>query len=182
MALPSTLYRFRLNLSDVDRDVYKELDLRVAMHPSESQPFLLTRIIAYALNEQDGLEFAPGGLSDAEIPCISVPGVHGGVALWIEIGNPSARKLHKASKAAERLKVYTYKDPLNLLREIQANKIHDVENIEIYSLGPKFLENLAATLGRDNRWSVIHTDGSLSITVNDVTEQGELVRHSILPK
>ena len=60
MALTSTLYRFQIKLSDIDRNVYEEIELRVAMHPSESIPFLLTRVIAYALNLQEGLAFTQG--------------------------------------------------------------------------------------------------------------------------
>ncbi len=50
MSQGTVLYRFRLHLSDVDRSVYEELDFRLALHPSESLAFLLTRMLAYALN------------------------------------------------------------------------------------------------------------------------------------
>src|SRR5258707_1232333 len=97
MAQLATLYRFRIELSDVDRGVYQPLDFRVAMHPSESPLFLVTRILAFALNTQEGLEFTPTGLSDPDEPCLRIANPRGGLSLWIEIGNPSARKLHKAA-------------------------------------------------------------------------------------
>jgi uncharacterized protein YaeQ len=136
-------------------------------------------MLAFALNDQDGLEFAPGGLSDSDIPCISAPRIHGGIRLWIEIGNPSARKLHKAAKASEIVKIYTYKDPEALLKDIRSNKVHNVEHIEIYSLAHKFLEKLGSTLVRDNKWTLVHTDGSLTLTALDKTEQTELLRHQV---
>jgi uncharacterized protein YaeQ len=68
MALASTLYRFRIDLSDVDRGVYETLDFRIAQHPSETTTYLLTRVLAYALNTQPGLEFSSGGLSDPDAP------------------------------------------------------------------------------------------------------------------
>ena len=46
MALGATVHRFQIDLSDVDRGVYEALDLRVARHPSESVPYLLTRTLA----------------------------------------------------------------------------------------------------------------------------------------
>jgi uncharacterized protein YaeQ len=106
-----TLYRFRIELSDLDRSVYDSLDFRVAMHPSETNDFLITRVLAYALNWQEGLEFSAGGLHEAEEPAMKVAGRHGTTALSIEIGNPSAKRLHKNAKAADAIKVYTYKDP-----------------------------------------------------------------------
>lgn len=174
MALPSTLFRFRIALSDIDRGVYQSLDFRVAMHPSEIPLYLVTRVLAYALNTQDDLEFHPGGLSDPDEPCLRVTDPRGGFSLWIEIGNPSARKLHKAAKISKMVRVYTYKNPQNLLREIAAENVHRAREIEIFALEPKFLETLASRLERDNEWTVIHTDGSLTVDVGGASEHGEI--------
>jgi uncharacterized protein YaeQ len=147
------------------------------MHPSEVPPFLLTRVIAYALNTQDGLEFAPGGLSDPDEPCLRSKDLNGNLKLWIEVGNPSAKKLHKASKAAPQVKVYTYKDPLHLLREIAANQVHRADQIGIFSLESAFLDRLSLILEKDNRWGLMHNEGSLLVTSGSDTIEGELHRH-----
>jgi uncharacterized protein YaeQ len=179
MAHPSTLYRFQINLSDVDLGVYKTLDLRMAMHPSESHAYLLTRLIAYALNDREFLEFSPEGLSDPDAPALHVTTPHGEILLWIEIGNPSARKLHKASKAARQVKVYTYKDPEPLLKEIRENKVYHAESIEIFSLDAKFLEKLAGRIERKNVWGIIHQEGELNVSVGDIAEVSELRKHEV---
>jgi uncharacterized protein YaeQ len=49
VALSSTIYNFDIDLSDSDRSVYESLPLRVARHPSESEEYLVTRVLAYAL-------------------------------------------------------------------------------------------------------------------------------------
>jgi uncharacterized protein YaeQ len=179
MGHPSTLYRFRISLSDVDRSMYEPLDFRAAMHPSEVSDYLLTRVLAYALNFQPGLEFAPGGLSNPDEPGISVSSPNGGYDLWIEIGNVSPRKLHKAAKASRVLKVYTYKDAAHLIREISANQVHRAGEIEIYSFPQEFLSRLAATLKRDNEWSLTHTEGSLILDANGETLQAEVSGHRV---
>ena len=178
MAPPSTLYRFRIELSDVDRSVYDTLDFRVALHPSESLQFLLTRVLAFALNFQEGLEFTPGGLGNPDEPCIRIPDAQGGYQLCIEIGNPSTRKLHKAAKASKKVKVYTYKDAEHLLREIAADAVYQADRIEIYSIPYKFLDRLALTLQKDNSWSIIHTDGSVTVSAGEISEQCEILRHT----
>ncbi|MBC7693566.1 MAG: YaeQ family protein [Methylotenera sp.] len=178
MAPPSTLYRFRIDVSDVDRSVYDTLDFRVAMHPSESMPFLLTRVLAFALNTQEGLEFTPGGLGNPDEPCIRIAGAQGGYQLCIEIGNPSTRKLHKAAKASKLVKVYTYKDAEHLLREIAADSVYQADRIEVYSIPMKFLERLAQSMQKDNSWSLIHTDGSVTVSSGDHSEQCEIQRHT----
>ncbi|MGZ3712301.1 MAG: YaeQ family protein, partial [Bdellovibrionota bacterium] len=36
MSVGTSLYRFQINLSDIDRGHYDQLDFRMAMHPSET--------------------------------------------------------------------------------------------------------------------------------------------------
>lgn len=172
-----TLYRFRIELSDLERNVYDSLDFRVAMHPSETTDFLLTRVIAFALCYQERLEFAAEGLSDPDQPALRVPGDHGSIALWIEIGNPAARKLHKAAKAAAAVKVFTYKDPRAFVSDVQSHgSVHRADEIEVYAIAPKFLEAVAKHLERDNRWSLLHQEGVLTLSSDSFSETTELKR------
>ena len=46
MALTATIHTFDISLSDVDRGCYETLALRVARHPSESEEYLVTRVLA----------------------------------------------------------------------------------------------------------------------------------------
>jgi uncharacterized protein YaeQ len=178
MANPSTLYRFKITVSDVERGFYGDIDFRAAMHPSETEPYLLTRVIAYALHYESGLEFSPG-LSTSEEPAIQLKDANG-IAQWIEIGNPSPRKLHKASKAARSVWVYTYKDPENLKKEAAGEKIHRAEEIRVFALSEAFLSELAQVLKRDNQWGLIRNDGELVITVGNDVISGTLVTHRVV--
>ena len=178
MAQPSILHRFQIDLSDIDRSLYKAFDFRMARHPSESNPYLLTRLFAFLLNDQEYLEFSTGGLSDPEAPAIRAATPYGEILLWIEIANPSARKLHKAAKSARQVKVYTYKDVGPLLEDIRGSKVHRAESIGIYSLDAKFLEDLAPRLERTNKWSLVHQEGSLTVSIGDWSVATELTRHA----
>lgn len=179
MALNSTIFRFTIDLSDVDRSLYEAFEIRVACHPSESAPFLLTRVLAYALNWQEGIEFSPG-ISSPEDAAIYVKDLTGSILLWIDIGSPSAKRLHKASKAAKAVKIYTHRDPKIIFDEAKGQEIHKANSIEIFSLSPKFISELEQTLERDNRWALLRDDGEVSITVKNQTVHGELTQ-SFLP-
>lgn len=179
MALTATLYRFTIEVSDITRGNYETLDLRVAMHPSESMPYFVTRVLAYVLNSTEGLEFSSGGLSDTEVPAMALLGRHGSTDLVIEIGSPTARRLHKTMKSCDRLKVYTYKNIESLLAEVRAEKVHKAEEIEFFALDPKFLEDLAARLKKDNRWSILHDEGQLTVYVGEGSFITEVVKRSI---
>ncbi len=175
----TTLYRFRIDLSDVDRGVYETFDLRVPMHPSEAMPYLLTRILAYALNFCEGIEFSPGGLSDPDLPCIRANSLTGETILWIEVGNPSARKVHRAAKAAKKVKVYTYKDTTSMLVELRSTPIHRSSEIELYSFASSFLKKLEGMLSRDNRWTLMAMDGAVTVSLGNDSIVGEIIRHQL---
>ncbi len=108
MALTATMWRFEINLSDTDRGVYAALDLRVAQHPSESERFMVARVIARCLEHAEGLEFGRGVSSDEE-PAIAGRDLTGVLHTWIDVGAPSVTRLHKASKTGARVAVYTWK-------------------------------------------------------------------------
>jgi len=179
MALTVTLYKFQIELSDIGRGIYETLEFRVAQHPSEALPYMLTRVLAFALNTTEGLAFAPTGLHDPDAAAISLTDARGDVQVLIEIGSPSARKLHKATKTAKTVKVYTYKNPENLLEEVRAEKVHRAEDIEFYSLSANFLTELGDQLKRDNRWALLVDDGGLSVQIGDWSISGELTTHRL---
>lgn len=180
MALPSKLYRFKIELSDLEKGAYESLDFRAAQHPSESLTYLLTRVLAYTLSYEEGLEFSPGGLADPDSPCLRVLNPGGHPKIWIEIGNPSARKIHKASKAADKVKIYTYKDPQVLLNELNSEPIHHKEELEIFSLAADFLVQLESQLKKDNKWTVINMDGAIMVNGEGFDLQCEIKRHSLV--
>lgn len=178
MALGATMYRFQIELSDVGRGVYESLDLRVAQHPSENDRRMLARVLGYALQYDEGIEFGRG-VSTAEDPTIWVKDLRGDLKSWIEVGQPSADRLHRASKLGALTVVYTYADPSMLLRELERAVIHRREEIEIWELLRELLDALESGLGRHERWSLTVNDGTLYVTRGDTTLEGELVRHAL---
>jgi uncharacterized protein YaeQ len=181
VALQATLYHLRIDLSDVDRGVYEALDLRVARHPSESMPYLLTRVLAYALLYEEGIAFGKG-LSTTEEPALWIKDLQGNVRAWIEVGTPSADRLHKASKAAPRVVVFTQHDPRLLVEAAQSRAIHKVEQVEVYALDPAFLAELEALTDRNARWTLLRNDGLLFVTVGDKSVSGAVTRHELAPQ
>ncbi len=180
MALQATVYHLQIELSDVDRGVYEALDLRIGRHPSESMPYLLTRVIAYALLYEEGIAFSKGGLSSTDEPPITVRDLQGNLRAWVEVGTPSADRLHKASKAAPRVVVFTQHDPRLLLKEAATRAIHKADRIEVYALPADFLDELGALTERNARWALLRTDGTLFLTVGDQTLSAALTTHALV--
>lgn len=175
MARTATVYRFRVELSDIDRGKYETLDFRVAQHPSESAQRLVTRILAYALLHEGRLEFGRG-VSDAEEPALWVHDLTGQLEHWVDVGTPSAARLHVASKRARRVSIVCQKGHDALLREVAGKRIHDAERIEVLYLQPQLVSDLAAALERSAEWSVLIHEGHLSVTIGEDTFSGTLER------
>src|SRR3954470_19409953 len=123
MALTATIYNIEIDLADHDRGVFESLAIRAARHPSESEEYFVTRVLAYALEYAEGIEFSRGGISGPEDPPISIRDLTGAFTTWIEIGSPDAERLHKAAKASPRVVVYTHKDPNQLVARLAGERI-----------------------------------------------------------
>lgn len=107
MALKSTIFRANLNVSDLDRNYYAEHVLTIARHPSETDERMMVRILAFALNAAERLEFGRGISTDDE-PALWCKDHTGHVLSWIEVGLPDERVLRKAAGRANEVKVLAY--------------------------------------------------------------------------
>lgn len=165
MALPSTIHRFQIQLSDTSRNVYEDLDLRVARHPSETVPFLLTRILAYCLTFEPGIAFA-SGLSEPDEPALWVKDLTGQIRAWIEVGLPAPERLHKASKSIGRVVVFPHKQQQQWLKQCEEAHIHRATDIRVVLLEPGFLKELEPKLDRNVSMDVSIHDGHMFVTWN----------------
>jgi uncharacterized protein YaeQ len=175
MALTATIHNFEIELADSDRHVYESLAFRVARHPSESEEYLVARLLAYLLEYREGIEFSRG-ISDPDDPTIAIRDLTGVVTTWIDIGAPEAARLHKASKAAARVVVYTHKDPDQFVRRLAGEKIHRADDLELYAIDRALIAALAARLGRRVAFSVTIADRELYISIGDETITGKVTR------
>jgi uncharacterized protein YaeQ len=180
MALGSTVLRFKVQLSDADRGVYEALDLRVAQHPSETPAYLVTRVLAYCLSFEEGIAFSHG-LSHAEEPAVWIKTPDGRLLAWVEVGTPSAERLHKASKACARVSVFTHHDPQLLLRESKRLPIHRLEQIAVYAPATSLVEGLVDRLDRAVDWELVRSGGQLYVNTRGATLEGALSPYSLAP-
>jgi uncharacterized protein YaeQ len=178
VARSATLYSFDIELADTDRGVYESLALRVAQHPSETEEYLLTRVLAYCLEYTEGVAFSRG-LAEPDEPALSVRDLTGALRAWIEIGVPDAARLHRASKAAPRVAVYTHRDPAQLVRALAGERIHRAEALELYAVDRALIAELAEHLERRMAFTLSITDRHLFVTVGGDTLTGQVERHTL---
>ncbi|KAB1657914.1 YaeQ family protein [Pseudoclavibacter chungangensis] len=165
MAAGATIHTFTVQLADLDRGVYADPVLRVARHPSETDTYMLTRVLAYCLEYENGIDFT-AGISATDEPAILVKDPTGSVLAWIEIGAPDAKRLHTGSKLAERTAVYTFRDPAKLVAGWAGKPMHRGADIPVHSFDPGFVERAAAAIERRNELTVSVTEGHVYLELN----------------
>ena len=107
MALKSTIFKAELQVSDLDRNHFATHALTIARHPSETDQRMMVRLLAFALNADERLEFGRG-LSSEDEPDLVKRDLTGAIELWIEVGLPDERTVRKAAGRAREVKVYVY--------------------------------------------------------------------------
>jgi uncharacterized protein YaeQ len=175
LALGATIYSFDIDLTDVDRGVYQSLNLRVAQHPSETPDYLLTRVLAYCLEYTEGIEFSKG-LSGPDEPAVYVRDLTGALQVWIDIGLPEPERLHRASKAAPRVAVYTHKDPATWLTRLAESRIHRAAELQVFAFDRTWLAQIVAKLERRVKWSLARSESEIYLTWGNDTLQTVLLR------
>jgi uncharacterized protein YaeQ len=178
MALSATIHQFNVQLSHVDRGVYQGLELRVARHPSESEEYLCARVLAYCLECREGLAFSKG-LTDPDLPALEVRDLTGTLQAWIEVGAPDTARLHRASKAAPRVAVYTHHDAARYWASLDGARIHRAAELELHGLDRALVATLVARLERRMVFDLSVTDGTLYLTLGGQMLTGAVTSHRL---
>jgi uncharacterized protein YaeQ len=178
MALTATIYNFDIDLSDADRGVYETVTLRVAQHPSESDEYLIARVLAYLIEYAGGIEFSRG-VSEPEEPIISIRDLTGKIQRWIDIGTPDGARLHKASKTGASVAVYCHKEGAQWLKGLAAANIHRADALELYEIDRSLIAALVSRLDRRMRFAASITDREFYVSIGDVNLSGPVKRLSL---
>ncbi len=178
MALGATIHTFAVQLADVDRGVYEELALRVARHPSETEAFMMTRVLAYCLEYEEGIAFSEG-ISSTDEPAVLVRDLTGALTAWIEVGAPDADRLHYGSKLAERTVVYTHRDPAKVMAPWAGKRIHRSDAIVLHSFDPGFIDAAVTAVERRNTMTVSITERELYLDLNGTSMSTTIHDHRI---
>lgn len=170
MALKPTIYKFRIALTDMNRDHYDTLSLTVALHPSETEERMMARVLAYCLNANPQLQFTKG-ISTASEPDIWQQDLSGQHQLWIELGEPEVERVKKATRLASVVKVYTYQEKSDIWWQQNKGKL-SYHSAEIVRFDPQAISTLAANPKRT-------VDLSVMITGHTLFVEGDLNSHEI---
>ncbi len=161
MALKPTIFKFRIALTDLNRDYYDALNLTVALHPSETNERMMARIMAFCLNAHSDLQFTKG-ISTTTEPDIWQQNLEGRSELWIELGEPDVERVKKATRIADVVKIYTYQVRSDIWWTQNKGKLGYLP-LEIARFEPEAISQLASAPSRTADLSVMITGQSLFV-------------------
>lgn len=168
MALKATIHKARLQVADMDRNIYGDHELTIARHPSETDERMLIRILAFALNvpadeERGKLELAKS-LWDTDEPDLWQVDLTGQVVQWIEVGQPDDRRLSKASSKAERVTVYAFTSSTPVWWAALQGKLIRAPKVAIWQIDAESSQALARLCERTMQWQVTIQDGTIWVS------------------
>jgi len=167
MALKSTVFKVRLNVADLDRNVYEDFSLAVARHPSETDARMMLRIAVFARHADARLEFGRGISTDDE-PDIWLRDLTGAIEQWIELGTPDPDRLRKACGRARQVLLYAYGErALRVWWEKHADLLARFANLSIYSVSDAECADLAALAAPGLELQCTISDGELLLSAGD---------------
>jgi uncharacterized protein YaeQ len=170
MALPSTIFKAELQISDLNRGYYNAHSITVALHPSETEERMMMRILAYALHASDALSFA-GGLSSVDEPDLWERDLSGAIALWVMVGQPDEKQIKKALSRSPRVVVYWYGNKSPNLSQQKS------KNLAVVSISPAAGLAMAKLPQRSMKLQYTIQDANVWLTKNDVTMEINLTTH-----
>lgn len=177
MAQTATIYALTIELTDMDRNIYASLDLRLAQQPSETLEHVWARVLAYCLEYAEGIAFS-AGIAAGNEPAIAIRDMTGHMTAWIEVGMPDADRLHRASKSADRVAVYTQRAAL-LKQQLAGSRIHRAEAIPIYEVERPLLDALVRLTERRMTLAIVVTEGQLYLEIGGEQLAGKMIAHQL---
>jgi len=164
VAIKPTIFKFRIALSDLNRDYYETLNLTIAQHPSETTERMMVRTLAYCINAQEFLSFTKG-LSDIDEPDIWAKTLDEQISLWIDIGEPTLDRVKKASRHAKAVKVYSFNTKSDVWWNQDINKFKQL-NADYFRFEWLDILALGKLVERTMDFSVTITENSAYIATN----------------
>ena len=167
MAQKATIYKAELSVSDMDRHYYETHNLTIAKHPSETDERLMVRILAFALNAHEQLEFTRGLSTDDE-PDIWQKSLSGELELWVALGLPSEKIIRQSCGKANEVIIYCYGGrTAEIWWEKIKNSTTRFNNLQVISFSEKDTSELAKQVSRSMKLHVSIQDGDVMVSIDE---------------
>lgn len=158
MAINATVHKAEVQISNMDIHYYQTHNLTLARHPSETNERLMIRLIAFALNANEHLQFTKGLSTDDE-PELWQRSLTDEIECWIELGQLDEKRVRKACNRSQKVLIYTYQSGSATVwwKQIES-KLTRFKNLHVIH----FPDDIAKSLAK-----FCHRNMQLQLTIED---------------
>ncbi|WP_115717345.1 YaeQ family protein [Gallaecimonas mangrovi] len=171
MALGATIYKAQVNISDLERHYYGDHALTLACHPSETELRLMVRLLTFIAYADENLSFTKGLSTDDE-PDLWLKAADGRILLWIELGEPSVKRIKQGLSRSERVLVCSYgaRSAEQWWKQF-GDEIKGLKRLEVLNLGFEQLPRLEAFAQRNMTLSATFMEGAWLLTDGERSDE-----------
>lgn len=166
MALKPTLYKVDLQLVDTDRDIYQNCKFTLTQHPSETELRMMVRLMVYALNYHQDLQFTKG-LSTQDEPDLWQISPSGEIDSWIEVGQASAERMRKGISRSPHVSLYAYGSETPIWWQKAASAFGALPHIKVFKFEHEQVVKLADMVSRKMEITLTISAGELFVNCAD---------------
>jgi len=161
MAIKATVFKANLQIADMERNYYQEHALTLARHPSETDERMMVRLLAFALNAHEYLQFGQGMTADDEAD-IWQKDLTGVIEVWIDVGIPDEKLIRKACGRANQVIVYCYGGRVaEMWFEQNRSQFERMQNLTVINLAQESTRAIAALAQRNMQLQCTIQDGQV---------------------
>ena len=161
MAIKPTIFKAEIQITDMDRNYYEDHQLTMARHPSENDERLMVRLLAFALNASESLQFCKG-LSTEDEPDLWQKSLSDEIEVWIDLGQPDEKRIRKACGRSRQVLIYTYQhNSAAAWWEQNKNKFERFNNLSVINFADQAVSSLGQLAARSMRLQCTIQDGQL---------------------
>jgi len=180
MAIKSTIFKADIDISNLDTHYYQSHPLTVSRHPSENDQRMMIRLLAFALNAHERLQFTKG-LCEEDEPDLWQKSLSDEIEVWIDLGQPDEKRVRKACARADKVVIYTYNERSAVIWfEKIKDKINRFDHLSIYCIPDDAATAMSLMAKRNMQLQymiqdgeVMCSDGENAITIQMNTFQEE---------
>jgi len=148
-----------------NRNYYNNLNLTLALHPSETIERMMARVLAFCMNAQEYLSFTKG-LSTVEEPDIWAHTLDDRISLWIDIGEPTFDRMKKATRLSPIVKVYSFNSKSDSWWAKEQIKFNNLK-VSVFQFHWENVQTLAGLAKRTMDLSVTISDGLVYVSTEN---------------
>lgn len=182
MALKAIIHKAKVSYSDLDNNVYRDHELTLARHPSETEERMMIRLLAYVLNvpednDHGTLEFAKD-MWEPDEPAL-VRRDHTGLLMHeVELGQPEEKRLVRACGRSKDVTVYTFGSAATVAAWWAgvSGRLAKVRNLTVWQIPAEQAEALGTLAGKTMDIQITLQDGVYFIGEGERSVELSLLR------